>query len=1201
MGRQVPCDFCLMQDAFKTGKTQTLELTAPDGRIYVLTSTPFKDIDGKEKVIEIVRDITGLRKTDEKIKESERKFKEAIMSAPLPVMIHKEGGEVVSINEAWTEITGYKKEEIPTIGEWTKKAYGKRMKLIKEYIYSLYDMDRRIDEGEYEIKTKNGVTRTWHFSSAPLGESPDGKRLVISMALDVTEEKRREEEYKNLINGMNDTAFVIDFNGKFVEVNERAIEVLGYTREELLKMGPADIDPNLSADDIGELIEGMKKEGKQVFPTEHKTKDGCVIPVEISSSRIIYKGKPHILSIARDIIKRKEAEEALKKSEEQLLVVFNNTSDLQILFSCDEDGGNRIVSVNKTAVETARSLGFDISKGNFMGKKYKEIIRDFLKPEQASFEEICERFKLVRESGETVFYEESFKFGAKSYIAEISLVPILDKDDKTVYILWVSHDISKQKRVLKKLQESEERFQSVIENMPEGVCLHDLDGNMKMVNKELSNLTGYSEAELLGMNVSEVDRKSPSRDDRGKLWLQLSGKDSAYVESILHRKNGSTFPASMSLSSIDMEGERMILAVTQDITERKEAVKKIKESEERFQTVIENIPHGVSLHNLDGGMVLVNKALCDMTGYSRKELLSMSVSDIDPASRTRGDSEKLWAQMERGGSKKVESTHYRKDGSYYPAEVYLSAISLGGEKMIVGIAHDITKRVEVLEKLSKSEEKYRNLYGSMTDAFVNTDLEGKILEFNKHYLDMLGYAEEEIKKLTFRDITPGKWSKLDSEIRKEQILKRGYSDVYEKEYVKKDGTVFPVEVRSFLLNDEKGKPESIWSIVRDISERKKTEKELRKVERLESLGVLAGGIAHDFNNLLTGILGNVSLAQIKEGEDTRDLLEDAKQASIQAKNLTQQLLTFAKGGEPVKGEASMENIVKISSGFTLHGSNVKCLYDFPPDLWKVEVDKGQMSQVIDNLVINAKQAMPSGGKISIKAENMELKKDNSLPLPEGKYLRIIFSDDGMGIPKNHLSKIFDPYFTTKQRGSGLGLATVFSVIQKHDGYVTAESEPGKGTTFYIYLPAKEEEEKKEEKERKTKSRVERYLREEGKILVMDDEETVRNTLGGILKKLGYLVTLTTRGEDALTEYKKALSSEKPFDIVILDLTIAGGMGGKKTMKELLEIDPSARVIVSSGYSTDPIMAHFDEYGFKAVAVKPYDVDELVKAIRKAFE
>jgi PAS domain S-box-containing protein len=801
--------------------------------------------------------------------------------------------------------------------------------------------------------------------------------------------------------------------------------------------------------------------------------------------------------------------------------------------------------------------------------------------------------------------QDAFKTG-KSQTVELTApdgrvyvltsTPFKDIDGKKK-VIEIVHDITRLRKTDEKIKESEEKFQTVIENLPYGVMVHDLNGNVKLVNNATCEQTGYSKKEFRDMKVTNLDGKIVSREDKSKMWLKLRKENSFDLETNIYRKDGSNFPAAINLSAITFQGKRMILVIATDVTEREKTLKKIKESEERFQVVIENLPHAVCLHNLDGEMVLVNKALRDITGYSEEELLKMKVSDIDPASQSRDDRQKFWIQMEKGRAKRVESTLSRKNGSYFPSEIYLNAININGIKMILAIAHDITKRVEALEKLSKSEEKYRNLYESLPDAFVKTDLEGNILEFNKYYLDIFGYTNSEIKKLKSADSTPEKCIKYDAKIKEEQILKRGYSDVYEKECIKKNGTVFPVEVRSFLLNDEKGKPQSIWSIIRDISGRKKTEKELRKVERLESLGVLAGGIAHDFNNLLTGILGNISLAQIKEGEGVADLLEDAKQASIQAKNLTQQLLTFAKGGEPVKGEVFIENIIKIASGFILHGSNIKCVYEFSPDLWKVEVDKGQMTQVIDNLVINAKQAMPSGGKIIIKTENKLLEKENSIPLPVGKYVKITFSDEGMGIPKKHLSKIFDPYFTTKQKGSGLGLATVFSVIQKHDGYVTVESESGKGTTFYIYLPVKEK--KKNGKE--TKRRVEQYLRGEGRILVMDDEETIRNTLGGILSRLGYVVTLTTKGEEALEEYKKALSSNQPYDIVILDLTIAGGMGGKRTMEKLLEINPNVRAVVSSGYSTDPIMARFGEYGFKAVAVKPYDVDELVKAIRQAFE
>ncbi|MEJ2568669.1 MAG: PAS domain S-box protein, partial [candidate division WOR-3 bacterium] len=349
--------------------------------------------------------------------------------------------------------------------------------------------------------------------------------------------------------------------------------------------------------------------------------------------------------------------------------------------------------------------------------------------------------------------------------------------------------------------------------------------------------------------------------------------------------------------------------------------------------------------------------------------------------------------------------------------------------MILAIVNDITQRKEAIQRLSESEEKYRNLHESMRDAFVRADMKGKIIEFNKHFLETLGYTQKEIKNVKWKDITPEKWHEMEKNIMEEQILKNGYSEVYEKEYIKKDGTIIPVEIRVFLLKNSQNKPEGMWAIVRDISERKKAEDELRKIERLESLGVLAGGIAHDFNNLLTGILGNISLVQTEKTEDFYNILEEVKQAAIQAKNLTQQLLTFSKGGEPIRGVVDIENLIRKSTEFTLHGSNVIPEYNFAPDLWKAEVDKGQMTQVIDNLVINANQAMPQGGKLYIKAENTILEKENPLHLPAGRYIRLTLRDEGIGVPEEYLQKIFDPYFSTKQEGSGLGLATVYSVIQ----------------------------------------------------------------------------------------------------------------------------------------------------------------------------
>ena len=372
-----------------------------------------------------------------------------------------------------------------------------------------------------------------------------------------------------------------------------------------------------------------------------------------------------------------------------------------------------------------------------------------------------------------------------------------------------------------------------------------------------------------------------------------------------------------------------------------------------------------------------------------------------------------------------------------------------------------------------------------------------------------------------------------------------------------------------------------------------------KIQKLESIGVLAGGIAHDFNNVLTAILGNISLARMHaEAERASDKitkrLADAERISMQAKDLTQQLLTFARGGAPIKKASSIAELLSDSAAFASRGSNVRCEFSIPGNLWAVEIDEGQMNQVISNIIINATQATPDGGVIKLHAENLTVESGDVLPLEEGKYVRVSVEDQGVGIPEEHLQKIFDPYFTTKQKGSGLGLATSYSIIRQHDGHITAESQVGVGTIFHIYLPAFPGEKLiKEGVEEEPIAGV-------GRILVMDDEKHIRDLAAEILSSIGYEVTTTIDGAEAIELCIEAVESGNPFDVVIMDLTIPGGMGGKQTVRKLMEIDPEVKAIVSSGYSNDPVMADFREYGFKGVIAKPYEIRELSQVIHKAM-
>ena len=387
---------------------------------------------------------------------------------------------------------------------------------------------------------------------------------------------------------------------------------------------------------------------------------------------------------------------------------------------------------------------------------------------------------------------------------------------------------------------------------------------------------------------------------------------------------------------------------------------------------------------------------------------------------------------------------------------------------------------------------------------------------------------------------------------------------------------------------------------REIDEKARMQEDLIRVQKLESTGVLAGGIAHDFNNLLSIIIGNLSLAQIhaKKDENISKILIDTEKSCFRARDLTKQLLTFSKGGSPVKKTMSVIELIKETVIFALRGSNVGYAFSITPELFPVNVDEGQINQVISNIVINASHAMPEGGTVVITGENIEIEPGNAFgtPLPPGPYIKISIQDHGTGIAKKDLPSIFDPYFTTKATGSGLGLATAHSIIEKHDGFISVQSREAKGTTFHIYLPASTDEIHGTIDQAEQIS--EPLFKGRGKVLIMDDEEMIRNIVGDMLRHMGYEPDFAEDGAEARKKYLDAMEKHDRFNAVIMDLTIPGGMGGKEAVKEILKIDPHAKVIVSSGFSNDPVMADYKSYGFSGVVAKPFMIQELNSALRQ---
>jgi PAS domain S-box-containing protein len=632
-----------------------------------------------------------------------------------------------------------------------------------------------------------------------------------------------------------------------------------------------------------------------------------------------------------------------------------------------------------------------------------------------------------------------------------------------------------------------------------------------------------------------------------------------------------------------------------------ETEEKLLESEKHFRSVVENAEAGYFFIDKEGIIRDVNDSWVKMYKYpSAEEVVGHHFTEIQKVDDIERAKEFVAGIMQ--GESKFSSGEFSrkcKDGSegfhtFSANPVIRSGDICGVEGFII----DITERRQADEELQRSKDLLRKVLDTVPNYICAKNLDGRFLLVNKELAEFYGMTVDELTGVLHADICENEeelQAMLDAD---REVIESGKAKVIPEETMQHpDGSVTYLETIKvpFAIF---GNP-VVLILARDVTERKELEEERTKGAKLESIGVLAGGIAHDFNNILTTILTNVSLAKMMldgEGNDEiKDRLTQSELAGRRAAALTQQLLTFSRGGAPVKKTALLGDIVKESTGFSLSGSNVKCRHYIDKDLWPCSVDSGQISQVINNLVINADQAMPEGGVIEIRVKNVVVSSKDILLLEEGKYVRVTVKDHGIGISEQHLSKIFDPYFSTKQKGSGLGLATCYSIVVRHDGHIAVESEQNVGTSFHIYLPATSRRVLKKGKE------TGKATLPAGRVLVMDDEPSVLEVLVGVLESFGQEAQGAADGAEAVKLYKRAMKSGKPFDAVILDLTVPGGMGGKETIKKLLKIDPGVKAIVSSGYSNDPVIANFKEYGFSGVVSKPYQIEKLQNVLHEVMK
>ncbi len=943
----------------------------------------------------------------------------------------------------------------------------------------------------------------------------------------------------NLLNLSSDAIVIADpFTSNIIFVNEKMCTNLGYSRDELQKMRVIDFDTVVSNTLLWEkAINFIREYGSLIVQSEHRRKDGTVFPVEISIKFSELDNKSYIVAIVRNITDRKLYEEAILASENKFRNLSENISGL--VYQADPETFASVY-VNKAH---ERLYGYSVEEW----LRCPDLWADTIYVEDK--ERVLAAFKEARRK----LKDGIIEYRIKSKYNNIRWVEdhyswALDKKGKPTSLNGVVYDITERKRANKELSTR--------------LC-------------QQASIAELSQSALAGtgigvrMNESFKCMAEGLEVEYGKILKLLPDGNSLLLLAGIGWREGLVGSAIVTAGPDSQAGYTLLINEPVIVADFR--------AETRF-----NVPPLLQEHGVVSGISVVisgKERPFGVLGAHTDKQRTFTRNDVN---FLRSAANVIGAAIQRRRTEEdLEESENR-----FKRIFNTTSASIREEDY-----SEVAKAIDALK--ARGVKDFRRYLDENPDFVSRAVQMVNILDVNNATLKLYGASSKsEILGPLNNIFTPESYK-----VFKENLVAiaegKGY---FEAEIINKRLDGKPIELlMSCEIPSQHSEFTNLLVSIFDITERKKMEHELLKMHKLESLGVLAGGIAHDFNNVMTGVLGYITLAKIMAGSRNKVIenLSSAEKACLRTKELTQQLITFSKGGTPVKKNIFITELIKDSVTFSLSGSKAKPVFNIPDDLWPTEVDEGQISQVINNLILNAEQSMPEGGIIEVGCENIVIGEGNAISLNKGRYVKMTVSDQGCGIAREYLDRIFDPFFTTKQQGSGLGLSTVYSIIKRHDGYIAAESELGKGTTFYVYLPASENGAVKREEE-------ENPIAGTGRILLVDDEEIVRDVGQQMLKRLGYEVEIAEDGLKAIEFYKIAKDSGRPFDVVILDLTIPGGMGGKEAIRNLLMIDPDVKAIVSSGYSVTPVISEYKEFGFKGYITKPYKLVEIGKAVNRVI-
>jgi PAS domain S-box-containing protein len=889
--------------------------------------------------------------------------------------------------------------------------------------------------------------------------------------------------------------------------------------------------------------------------------------------------------------------EELRRSEAELAAArarYIELFDLAPVGYCTLNQEMLILEANLTA---AALLG--VTRSELVRQRIDQFI---LKEDQDLYYRHAKQ--LIETGTPTAFELRMVKPAGEIFWARLEAT-VAKNDEGTPVCRLVISDSTELKRAEEALQNERDLLRNVINGAGNSNLAYlDRDFNFVHVNENHAANCGYRPDEMIGKSHFALfpDAETEAIFSRVRDTGEAFETRDYPVEFPNQPERGVTY-WDWTLKAVKDPGGRVtgLILSTYGTTERKRVEEEVLREKDKLKALSDNANFGMVLVGEEGHFTYMNRRFSEIFGYDLSDVPDYATwrRRAYPDTKIRQAVDSALARdiryLKPGEHGSRVFTVTCKDGTQKIAQFVVTAL-LSGDRLLT--CEDITDRKHAEDALKDSERRFKDLVHLLPEVVFECDKEGRITLINRAVTEVFGYSPEyfdgNVSILDF--IVPDDREKARENLQR-ALLGEDKKSRDHIRVLKKDGSVCGIAVYSSPIM-RNGEPVGLRGVLSDLTERRRMEEELLRVQKLESLGILAGGIAHDFNNLMTIVLGNVELAMMRMPADhpSYPLLNTVLQSAEQTKDLTGRLITFSKGDLLVKHVSNVSRILQEAVTRATGGTPLKIVFDIGEDLLSAHVDENQIKQVFRNLTTNAIEAMPEGGTLTIRIRNADVGPSDGLPLKDGSYLRIVFADDGSGISEEHLPYVFDPYFTTKsmsdQRGTGLGLSVCYSILKKHGGHIAVTSQPGKGATFTLYLPAAAAK-KKETAQPMAVSRR--------RVLIMEDESNVRKVEKAFLTQMGFEVTETRDGQEAIDRYKEAFLSKDPFDLVILDLVVRKGLGGQLTMEKLTKEDPSVKAIITSGYADQPVIEHYREYGFQGALKKPFRFEQFSKIVKRVID